>query len=61
MALLGVSIRGGIQAGYASLVDLKTGQILWFNRMVNASGDLREEDVAQKSVENLLDKFPVEK
>jgi hypothetical protein len=29
--------------------------------MVNASGDLREEDVAQKSVENLLDKFPVEK
>jgi hypothetical protein len=30
-AILGVGLTGGVQAGYASLVDLETGRIVWFN------------------------------
>jgi hypothetical protein len=30
-AILGVGITGGQQVGYASLVDLKTGTVVWFN------------------------------
>ncbi len=59
LALLGVGVGGGVQVGYASLVDLNTGQVVWFNRLGRASGDLREAKPAAESVETLLDKFPV--
>ncbi|MDP3171716.1 MAG: hypothetical protein Q8M91_15400, partial [Polaromonas sp.] len=42
MAVLGVGIPGGAQVGYASLVDLQTGRIVWFNDLRRAHGDLRE-------------------
>ena len=58
LALLGVGISGGVQTGYASLVDLNTGRILWFNRLVRASGDLREADKATETLNALLDQFP---
>lgn len=58
MALLGVGITGGFQTGYASLVDLKTGRVLWFNRLIRGAGDLRELDKARETVEALLNKFP---
>lgn len=58
MALLGVGIGGGAQVGYASLVDLRTGQIVWFNRLVRAKGDLREPGAAEESVDSLLNGFP---
>lgn len=61
LALLGVGVGGGMQIGYASLVDLNTGQIVWFNRLVRASGDLREAKPAEESLESLLDKFPAAK
>ncbi len=41
MALLGVAMPGGSQVGYASLVDLESGRVLWFNRLARAKGDLR--------------------
>ncbi|TMP34125.1 hypothetical protein [Pseudoalteromonas rubra] len=50
--------HGGIQVGFASLVDLKTGDIVWFNRLVSTSGDLRTEKAAKKTIGNLLDSFP---
>ena len=56
-----VPIAGGQQTGYASLVDLKTGQVLWFNRLARGSGDLREADKASETVEALLSEFPVTK
>ena len=34
MAMLGVGLTGGAQIGYASLVDLETGRVLWFNRLL---------------------------
>ena len=61
MAAFGVGLVGGMQIGYASLVDLNTGQVLWFNRLVRSSGDLREADKAGETLEALLSGFPVGK
>lgn len=58
LAILGVGVGGGVQTGYASLVDLNTGRVVWFNRLVRASGDLREAAPAAETLESLLDKFP---
>lgn len=58
LALFGIGITGGSQVGYASLVDLTTGQVLWFNRLARASGDLREPASASESIEVLLQGFP---
>lgn len=59
MALFGIGLTGGMQTGYASLVDLNTGQVLWFNRLLRASGDLREADKAAETLDTLLNRFPV--
>ena len=58
LALLGVGAGGGSQAGYVSLVDLRDGRVLWFNRLSRASGDLREADKAGETIEALLADFP---
>ncbi|MDK9726028.1 MAG: hypothetical protein OEL88_14250 [Sterolibacteriaceae bacterium MAG5] len=58
LALLGVGVQGGLQTGYASLVDLRTGQVMWFNRLLRGTGDLREPDAAVETVATLLDRFP---
>ena len=57
--LLGVAVPGGLQIGFASLVDLESGDIVWFNRLVNPTGDLRTPDPARKTIENLLADFPL--
>jgi hypothetical protein len=61
MALLGVGLAGGVQIGYASLIDLRTGQVMWFNNLARATGDLREEKPALETVEALLRNFPAPK
>lgn len=58
MALLGAVSFGGTQIGYASLVDLRTGRIVWFNDLDRMSGDLREPAGAQETVDTLLQRFP---
>jgi hypothetical protein len=58
LALLGVGIAGGSQIGYASLVDLETGRLLWFNRLARGTGDLREPASAAETIETLLTAFP---
>jgi len=60
MAMLGVGIGGGVQVGYASLVDLQTGQVLWFNKMFRAKGDLRDASSAASSIDELLKDLPLE-
>ena len=57
-ALLGVGVQGGVQIGYASLVDLNTGEIVWFNRLARGTGDLRSPDTARETVSMLLDTLP---
>lgn len=59
LALLGVGIPGGAQIGYASLVDLRNGRVMWFNRLARGSGDLREAAPAAESVGELLKGFQV--
>lgn len=61
LAAFGVGVPGGTQVGYASLVDLNTGQVLWFNRMIRTTGDLREADKAAESLNALMQGFPVSK
>jgi hypothetical protein len=58
-AILGVGVTGGRQVGFASLVDLRTGDVLWFNRLVNPAGDLRTMEPAAKAVQSLLVELPL--
>jgi hypothetical protein len=64
MAVLGaatgvVAVRGGgRQVAYASLVDLETGRVLWFNWMGRASGDLRDAAGAEETIGVLFKDFP---
>jgi len=57
-AMVGVAQRGGSQSGHASLVDLKTGRIVWVNRMFSATGDVRELEPAKATLQKLLQDFP---
>ena len=59
-AAFGVAVipAGGHQIAYASLVDLKTGRLVWFNTLTRASGDLREAEPALETVQELLKTFP---
>jgi len=54
MSLGQVGLPGGSQVGFASVVDLKTGDIVWFNRMVRGRGDLRTPDPARETVNALV-------
>lgn len=56
--LFGVSLQGGIQSAYATLVDLDTGEIVWFNFLHRGQGDLRELEPARETVKTLLTDFP---
>jgi len=58
LALLGIGVGGGVQVGYASLVDLETGQVLWFNQAASVTGDLRDEKSAAASMDGLLAGLP---
>lgn len=54
-----VDIGGGAQVGVATLVDLRTGQVVWFNLMANQSGDLRDEKGSRASVSQMLRGLPL--
>jgi hypothetical protein len=58
MAALGIGITGGVQIGYASLVDLRSGQVVWFNQLTRPYGDLRQAEPARETIEALLSGFP---
>lgn len=52
-----VAPAGGQQVVFASLVDLKTGQVVWFNVLASSIGDIRSPEGAEKMVSTLLDKM----
>jgi len=58
LALIGAISVGGEQEGHATLVDLNTGRVVWFNQISRMSGDLREPKPARETVEALLKDFP---
>jgi hypothetical protein len=45
---------GGTQQAFASLVDLKTGQVAWFNFQQSSTGDIRTREGADALVGKLL-------
>ena len=58
------TIGGGGQFAYASLVDLKTGEVVWFNVVQTGTqvaginiGDIRTPEGSAKLVERLLDRM----
>ncbi len=53
-ALLGGDIGGGYQVGLASLVDLRTGQVVWHNLLLDQTGDLRDDAGARETADDLL-------
>jgi hypothetical protein len=59
VALLGgVAVISGVHKGFAGLVDLKTGDLVWLNADLEMGGDVRTPDGAQKRVAQLLEGFP---
>ncbi len=58
-AIFGVGLQGGMQIGFASLVDLQTGQIVWFNRLVSGVGDLRTPEAAATAIQQLFANLPL--
>lgn len=60
MAALGVSIPMGGQQVFASLVDLKTGQVVWFNLATAAPGaDMRDPAGAADLTKSVLKDLPL--
>jgi hypothetical protein len=57
-ALLGIGVPGGAQVGFASLIDLETGNVVWFNRLQRPAGDLRTEPAARETVQTLIAGLP---
>jgi len=58
-AVMGVGVQGGSQSGFASLVDLRTGRVVWFNVMSSSVGDLRKPESAKGAAQSLLKKAPL--
>ncbi len=58
-ALFGVGVTGGSQVGFATLVDLGDGSVVWFNRMVRQTGDLRTRGPADETVRELIEGIPL--
>ncbi|MBW6522509.1 hypothetical protein KZ810_03280 [Sphingomonas sp. RHCKR47] len=60
VALLGpgIGVKSGEHAGYAGLIDLKTGDVLWLNADGAMGGDVRTAEGADKRVAQLLEEFP---
>ena len=62
LALFGIGMApGGLQQGYASLVDLSSGRVMWFNHLFRGTGDLREPEKAEETLNVLLSNFPSSK
>lgn len=57
-AAAGIAVPMGGQGGFASLVDLTTGDVVWFNLVPAGSGDLRMPEGAQSAVRQLFSGLP---
>ena len=54
-------IPSGQHVGYAGLVDLRNGDLVWLNVDIQMGGDPRETNGAQKRVQQLLEEFPLKR
>jgi hypothetical protein len=51
-------VGGGIHVAYVSLVELETGNVVWFNVLRGSQGDVREEQGARDMVKAILATMP---
>ncbi len=59
-AVMGFGLMSsGVHVGYAGLVDLRTGELVWLNADTQMGGDPRTVDGADKRVAQLLEDFPL--
>jgi hypothetical protein len=56
--ILGFGMTSGVHIGYAGLVDLKSGDLVWINADVKMGGDVRDAEGAAKRIAQLLEDFP---
>ena len=56
--LVGAGVKSGVHKGYAGLVDLETGNLVWLNADEAMGGDVRDADGMRKRVGQLLEDFP---
>ncbi|MBB3980943.1 hypothetical protein GGR44_000574 [Sphingobium fontiphilum] len=56
--IAGVGVKSGVHRGYAGLVDLESGQLVWLNADEAMGGDVRTAEGMQKRVAQLLEDFP---
>lgn len=59
LLLLGGDIGGGSQVGVTTLVDLRSGQVVWFNFISKQTGDLRDEAGAAATAQRMLKGLPL--
>ena len=61
LALLlgGGFMPSGVHLGYAGLVDLDTGDLVWLNVDTSMGGDVRTAEGADKRVRQLMEEFPL--
>lgn len=57
-AAAGAAVPAGAEFGFASLVDLRTGDVVWFNVVNAGSGELREQAGATTTVNTLFRDIP---
>lgn len=57
-AIGGIGVVVGVHKGFAGLIDLRTGELVWLNADLQMGGDVRTPDGAQKRVAQLLAGFP---
>ncbi|MGU3314451.1 hypothetical protein ACLBWH_02790 [Sphingomonas sp. M6A6_1c] len=57
-ALARVPVTAGVHRGFAGLVDLRTGDLVWLNADWQMGGDVRDAAGAAKRVRQLLAGFP---
>jgi hypothetical protein len=51
-------VPGGTHVAYASLVELSSGNVVWFNVLRGSKGDVREKDGAQAMVDAIMASMP---
>lgn len=56
--IAGVGVTSGVHRGYAGLVDLRTGTLVWLNADEQMGGDVRTPEGMHKRVGQLLEDFP---
>ena len=57
-ALAGVGLATGGEIGFASLIDLRSGDIVWFNK-ITTGGELRDPQNARLTVDSLFKNIPL--